>query len=140
MNASEEFVERPAGWLRGVLEPCILALVSEGESYGYELTVRLEAAGLGKVAGGSLYPALARLEKQGLVTADWRAGESGPGRKFYAITAAGRATLVEQAVRWDDFASAVCRLLNGTGTPKPAARAARSASSGRGAGAKGGRG
>ena len=119
MTSSVEPNDRPAGWLRGVLEPCILALVSDDESYGYELTVRLEAAGLGKVAGGSLYPALARLEKQGLVTVEWRAGEGGPGRKFYAITPAGRATLDEQAVRWDDFASAVGRLLNGATSAVP---------------------
>ncbi len=100
-------VDTPKPWLRGVLEPCLLALLVEGETYGYELGVRLEAAGLGKVPGGSLYPALLRMEKQALVRADWRAGDGGPGRKYYALTDAGRRVVGEQAHEWLVFAETV---------------------------------
>lgn len=98
-------------WIRGVLEPCLLALVATGDSYGYELAARLGAAGLGPVPGGSLYPALTRLEKQGLVSSSWRAGDGGPGRKYYRLTAAGRRQLTADVGRWDGFAAAVAGLL-----------------------------
>lgn len=101
----------PAGWIRGVLEPCLLALVGGGEAYGYELAARLEAAGLGRVKGGSLYPALTRLEKQGLLSSDWRAGDGGPGRKYYALTSRGRAEVDAQARSWAEFAARVSSVL-----------------------------
>lgn len=101
----------PPGWIRGVLEPCLLALVGGGEAYGYELAGRLEAAGLGRVKGGSLYPALTRLEKQGLLSSDWRAGDGGPGRKYYALTSNGRAELDAQAKGWAVFAARVSNVM-----------------------------
>lgn len=101
----------PGGWIRGVLDPCLLALVGDGEAYGYELAGRLEAAGLGRVKGGSLYPSLARLETQGYLAAEWRAGDGGPGRKYYSLTPAGRVALDTQAGIWFEFASRVSRVL-----------------------------
>lgn len=98
-------------WIRGVLEPCLLALVATGDSYGYELASRLAAAGLGPVPGGSLYPALTRLEKQGLVSSRWRAGDGGPGRRYYRLTAAGQRQLATDIERWDSFAATVAGLL-----------------------------
>lgn len=100
-------------WLRGVLEPCLLALVGEGEAYGFELAARLREAGVGDVAGGSLYPALLRLEKQGLLAATWRAGEGGPGRKYYRLTPKGRAAVERNAPAWSAFAAAVAEVLAG---------------------------
>lgn len=102
----------PANWLRGVLEPCLLALLSDGEAYGYELADRLDAAGIGRVKGGSLYPALGRLEQGGRVASDWRPGDGGPGRKYYRLTAAGRESLAESARRWSSFSSTVTGLLD----------------------------
>lgn len=101
----------PPGWLRGVLEPLLIALLADGEAYGYELAGRLEEAGLGRVPGGSLYPALLRLEKQGRVITEWRAGDGGPGRKYYTLTAAGRDELVGQAETWEQFTAAVSSVL-----------------------------
>ena len=101
----------PSGWFRGVLDPCLLALVADGETYGYELAGRLEAAGLGRVKGGSLYPSLARMEKQGWLSSRWRAGDGGPGRKYYTLTAAGRAELETQSRAWGVFAGRVAGVL-----------------------------
>lgn len=103
MSPSDSF----GPWLRGVLDPCLLALLADGEAYGYELAAQLDAQGLGRVPGGSLYPALLRMEGQGLLASEWRAGDGGPGRKYYRLTAEGRATLDADVRRWDAFASAV---------------------------------
>jgi PadR family transcriptional regulator PadR len=104
-------------WLRGVLEPCLLSLLAEGEAYGYELTNLLEVRGIGRVAGGTLYPALLRLEDRGQIVGEWRAGEGGPGRKYYALTERGRAELAGTYERWVEFSRAVSRLLRaGAGT------------------------
>ena len=70
--------DRRGQWLRGVLDICVLALLSEGESYGYQLAQALDAAGVGPIQGGTLYPVLLRLQKTGLVTAQWRG--AAPGR------------------------------------------------------------
>jgi PadR family transcriptional regulator PadR len=104
-------VDAPTGWIRGVLDPCLLALVGDGETYGYELAGKLEDAGLGRVKGGSLYPSLARLEKQGLLASRWRPGDRGPGRKYYVLTPAGRAEVAEQSAMWAAFSSRVSAVL-----------------------------
>lgn len=98
-------------WLRGVLELCLLSLLVEGEAYGYELAARLSERGVGSVPGGSLYPALLRLEKSGHLAAEWRAGEGGPGRKYYRLTDEGRRALTAGATSWRRFAGAVDGLL-----------------------------
>lgn len=94
----------PADWLRGVLEVCVLRVLADGPTYGYAIGARLAEAGLGAPKGGTLYPLLSRFEAAGLVRVEWRAGESGPGRKYYDLTDEGRATLATQAARWTHFA------------------------------------
>ena len=105
-------VDRRALWLRGVLDLCILATLREQERYGYELAQVLQQAGLGKLTGGTLYPALGRLAEAGLVTAEWRSGDGGPGRKYYALTPAGLVFLDDQSQRWRTFDTAVRTLLD----------------------------
>jgi PadR family transcriptional regulator PadR len=95
----------PSDWLRGVLETCVLSVLDEGTTYGYAIASRLEELGLGTVKGGTLYPLLNRLEQSGLVTVEWRAGDGGPGRKYFAITAAGRHEHHTQAMSWAQFAA-----------------------------------
>lgn len=99
--------ERRAQWLRGVLDLCVLALLRHRESYGYELAQSLNAAGVGPIQGGTLYPVLLRLQRTGLVTAQWREGAAGPARKYYRITPVGIETLHRTAVDWDAFAGGV---------------------------------
>lgn len=93
----------PTEWLRGVLELAVLRVLAEGPTYGYALTSRLAEVGLGTVKGGTLYPLLARLEENGLVATQWRAGEGGPGRKYFELTVAGRSYFASQSQRWDEF-------------------------------------
>ncbi|AEV87867.1 PadR family transcriptional regulator [Actinoplanes sp. SE50] len=102
----------PAEWLRGTLSLCVLGLLSEGDSYGYAITERLEEAGLGVIKGGTLYPLLARLESQQLVEPVWRSGQ-GPDRKYLHLTDAGRSELTDLRSRWKRFASTVDSLAHG---------------------------
>lgn len=101
----------PGEWMRGVLSLCVLAVVAEQETYGYAIAQRLQSAGLGVVKGGTLYPALTRLEEDGLLTSSWREGDGGPGRKFFAVTAAGRAELCVRSERWQLFTERASSLL-----------------------------
>ena len=93
----------PTEWLRGALGVCVLHVIADGPTYGYAIASELADAGLGSVKGGTLYPLLGRLEEAGLVTVEWRAGDGGPGRKFYALTATGREEHLRQAADWLAF-------------------------------------
>ncbi len=104
----------PSEWLRGVLELCVLRALADGPTYGYAIAAELAEAGLGEIKGGTLYPLLGRLEKNALVTVEWRAGDGGPGRKYFALTETGRAALREGSAQWADFAATVAAHLSGS--------------------------
>ncbi|WP_419998192.1 PadR family transcriptional regulator [Streptomyces boninensis] len=104
--------DRRASWLKGVLDLLVLAALTEGESYGYEIAKRLDGAGLGQIKGGTLYPVLNRLEEAGLLAAEFRATERGPGRRYYRLTDAGTEVLGEQGRLWLAFDESVRALLN----------------------------
>jgi PadR family transcriptional regulator, regulatory protein PadR len=96
---------------RGALEYCVLALLAETERYGFDLVRTLSAVD-GMVTGeGTLYPLLSRLKKDGRVTTTWRDSESGPPRKYYAITPDGRRALDDFSNEWRRFRDAVDHLL-----------------------------
>ncbi|TDC13382.1 PadR family transcriptional regulator [Streptomyces sp. 8K308] len=99
--------ERRTQWLKGVLDLCVLATLARRESYGYELAKALSSAGLGPVQGGTLYPMLLRLQRTGLITAEWRGGETGPARKYYRLTPEGQRVLRESAAGWAAFVADV---------------------------------
>ncbi len=101
----------PSEWLRGVLELCVLGALTQGPTHGYALAQRIEAAGLGAVKGGTLYPLLTRLEGDGLVVASWQAGEGGPGRKVFSLTDDGLAEAGRRAAAWTEFSRRARTLL-----------------------------
>jgi len=102
-----DLTARRTQWLRGVLDLAVLALLAEhGEGYGYALLQHLERAGLPDMKAGTLYPLLNRLAAEGLLRAEWRAGEGGPGRKFFVLTEEGRAALATYGPEWTAFAKA----------------------------------
>lgn len=104
--------DRQAQWLRGVLDLVVLAVLrDEGEAYGYVLLQSLAATGLPDLKGGTLYPVLNRLEKDGLVASTWRAGESGPARKYFRVTADGARTLAAGAEGWARFGATIDAIL-----------------------------
>ena len=93
--------------LRGVLDVCLLAVIADQPTYGYEMTKRLAERGLDIVGEGSIYPALARVERDGLVEAYMEASNGGPARKYYRLTPAGRAALGQWIEDWRATRSAV---------------------------------
>ena len=113
----------PSEWLRGVLEVCVLRVLLDGPNYGYAITQALSEAGLGDVKGGTLYPLLGRLEQAGRVEVEWRPGEAGPGRKFFALTTEGRLHAQELAARWAEFTATTRALTDGALTTEKAGTA-----------------
>ncbi len=96
---------------RGVLEYCVMALVRDEESYGFDIVRALSAAGNLLTSEGTIYPLLARLRRDGLVTTTWRESASGPPRRYYRLTVDGRRALDTFAGDWRRFAAAVDALL-----------------------------
>jgi DNA-binding PadR family transcriptional regulator len=82
--------------------PLVLAILAEGESYGYAIIKRVTELSEGHLrwTDGMLYPVLHRLERQGFVVAKWGASESGRKRKYYRITRGGRMQLAAQRQQW----------------------------------------
>ena len=105
-------VRWPGEWLRGALGLCVLGVLADGPTYGYAISQRLAEAGLGTVKGGTLYPLLARFENDGFVESSWRAGDAGPGRKYFTLTDAGRGELANRSADWDRFVDATRRTLS----------------------------
>lgn len=101
----------PPDWQRGLLELCVLRLLADGPTYGYEIATRLSDAGLGDVKGGTLYPLLKRLEKADEVSIEWRPGDGGPGRKFYQLNTAGRARLERLTDSWHTFSTTISAIV-----------------------------
>ena len=101
----------PSQMLKGTLEGCILAVMERQETYGYEISQQLERFGFGKIAEGTIYPLLLRLEKNGLAEAVYRQSEVGPRRKYYRLTAAGERELAEFIQNYRALQGAVDNLL-----------------------------
>lgn len=97
---------------KGALDFCVLALIARGESYGYEIVKTLEEQGL-TTTEGTVYPLLARLQKEGLVISAWRQMGEGNPRKYYRITDKGKAALILFQEHWVEFVDAVNQVLRG---------------------------
>ncbi len=105
----------PSQMLKGTLEGCILKVISERETYGYEILQRLRDHGFSQITEGTLYPLLLRLEKNGFVTVRYRDSDLGPQRKYFSLTAAGEAELRSFSVSWEELTRVVWRLFQKEG-------------------------
>lgn len=90
---------------------CLLSIIHEEPSYGYELVRKLEGRGLDLVSEGSIYPLLARLQRNGLVDGYLVQSTEGPARKYYRITPPGAATLDDWIREWTAFRDSVDAVL-----------------------------
>lgn len=106
----------PEGLLPGTLDLLILKAVSLGELHGYGVLLRIEqiTGGALRVQQGALYPALYRLEHQGLIDSKWGKSENNRRAKYYRLTAAGRRRLGEEAASWNRLAAAIALALRAT--------------------------
>src|SRR5664280_2576828 len=105
--------------LKGVLSLLLLQLLAERESYGYEVVQRLHEIGLADVLEGSVYPALARLEREARVSARLVSSSAGPARKYYRPTKAGYAALTDGVSSWLSLAGVVTPVLSRPYPPQP---------------------
>ncbi|MFD3484804.1 PadR family transcriptional regulator [Streptomyces sp. NPDC058665] len=101
---------------RGILQFCVLALLRDNEKYAFELVRELcDAHGLA-TSEGTIYPLLSRLRKEGWVSTVWKESETGPPRRYYTLTPAGRTALTDFAGEWGTFKSTVDSLLGSEGS------------------------
>jgi len=99
---------------RGVLGPCVLALLELRPRFGLALVRDLAAAGGLLTSEGTVYPLLNRLRDAGLVTSKWQDSEGERARRYYSITEAGSQSLADLRAEWDQFSAAVAGVLNHT--------------------------
>ena len=101
--------------LKGLIDPIILSLINRIPMYGYQIVKELEklTAGKLKLKGGTVYPSLLRLEKNGLVISRWEQTSGGRGRRYYQITKKGSRFLASCSAEWHDFCLVINRLIQG---------------------------
>ena len=99
--------------LQGTLDLLVLRILAAGPMHGWRISQRIEqiSGEVLRVNQGSLYPALHRLERKGLVEAEWGVAESNRQARFYSLTRKGRKQLADETENWQRFAGAVARIL-----------------------------
>ena len=104
---------KPVDLLQGTLDLLILKAVSLGPLHGYGVLLRLHQITNDRlqIQQGSLYPALYRLEHQGLIAGEWGASDNNRRAKYYTLTAAGRRRLQQEARQWNDLADIIASVL-----------------------------
>ncbi len=103
--------------LKGVLDMCLLAIINEEPSYGYEMAAKLGTRGLRLQNEGSIYPTLSRMQRSGLITGYFvEVDGSGPPRKYYDITESGHERLLEWQEEWHEFKGGVDEVTMGGST------------------------
>lgn len=96
---------------KGILEYCILAVISKGEAYASDILEEMKKSEL-IVVEGTLYPLLTRLKNDGLLSYNWVESKSGPPRKYYQLTKEGENFLQELKTTWTQLVDAVERVVN----------------------------
>ncbi|MBQ9702747.1 MAG: PadR family transcriptional regulator [Bacteroidales bacterium] len=96
---------------KGVLEYCILSILSRKEAYASSILEELKAVGM-LVVEGTLYPLLIRQKNQGLLSYRWEESTQGPPRKYYVITEKGRSQLAEMDAAWLEMVQSIETLKN----------------------------
>ncbi len=104
--------------LKGILDGCLLAIINEGEVYGYELAEKLESYGFQQTSEGTIYPLLIRMQKEELVTTTLKKSTAGPRRKYYSLTSKGEEELQAFIERWNHLSRSVDQILQKRGSGK----------------------
>lgn len=93
--------------LKGTLEGCILKVIGDSETYGYEISEKLKLTGLSEISEGTVYPLLLRLEKNGLVNTQLKDSPFGPKRKYYTLSVKGREELNDFFINWKQLKTCI---------------------------------
>ncbi len=101
--------------MRGTLEGCILKIISEKTTYGYEILLSLKKQGFSDISEGTIYPLLLRLEKQGSIVSKLLPSPLGPKRKYYSITDDGKRYLTSFIGAWTQISDSVAVIIGGEG-------------------------
>jgi PadR family transcriptional regulator PadR len=99
---------------RGTLQYCVLALLDEEERYGFDLVRALADVDGMVTSEGTIYPLLSRLRRDGLVESSWQESRTGPPRRYYRLTEAGRSALEGFRREWSRFRDAVDQFVERT--------------------------
>jgi PadR family transcriptional regulator PadR len=110
MNADNVNVK--AQMRKGVLEYCILSILSRNDAYASEILAELKSAEM-IVVEGTLYPLLTRQKNQGLLSYRWEESPQGPPRKYYTLTPAGQQTLAQLDESWNELIGQIERIRHG---------------------------
>lgn len=110
MAAEVKITENIREMLKGILEGCVLEIISREDTYGYEITRQLNALGFEDVVEGTVYTILIRLEKNKLVNMQKKKSELGPPKKLYSLNEAGREELKLFWQKWDFLESKINNL------------------------------
>lgn len=102
--------------LQGTLALLVLKTLAQGAMHGYGITLHIQMVSkdLLRVEEGSLYPALHRMEQEGLINAEWSVSENNRRARYYRLTAQGRRQLVEEQKNWERLTQAVTQVLQFT--------------------------
>ena len=121
MPRVEETIQISKDLMAASSTPIVLAILAEGDSYGYAILQRVRDLSRGRMewTDGMLYPVLHRLERLGYVKARWEVAESGRNRKYYRITSQGRAQLIEERRQWEAVDSTLHSLWQAMAAPLP---------------------
>jgi PadR family transcriptional regulator PadR len=103
---------KKAELLQGTLDMLIMQTLQWGPEHGHGigLAIRAKSGDLLSIEAGSLYPALHRLERQGMIASEWKLSENKQRAKYYRLTAAGRKALVAEESKWDLLVKAIARV------------------------------
>jgi PadR family transcriptional regulator len=106
----------PGELVQGTLDMLILKVLSLGRMHGWGIAERIRQVSgeILRVEEGSLYPALRRLELDGLITAEWGASDNNRRARFYQLTTAGRRRLADERTHWRTVAAAIARVMETT--------------------------
>ena len=114
-NKAGEKMSQRSQLLKGILEGCILSIISQEPTYGYELSIKLQNFGLDDVSEGSIYPILLRLQREEQIIGEMRKSDTGPKRKYYQLTDLGKGSLNEFMKQWELLKIPVDKILDNRG-------------------------
>src|SRR5690625_399729 len=97
--------------LKGVLDGCVLKIISKEEIYGYDLIKELQNQGFSEIKGGTIYPLLQKLEKNGVIHGETKPSPEGPDRKYFTLTKVGKEELEDFKLQWSNLTTIVAQIL-----------------------------